>query len=171
MYKLRNIIVLTVLLSLLVISGCRLKYSFTGASISPDVKTVSINYFENQAPIVQATLSPVFTEALKNKFISQTSLELVKSGGDLHFEGVIANYNTRPMAIQGNETAALNRLTIAVKVIFTNQTNEKQDFNKTFTAFSDYNSSQSLEAVEEDLIGEIVEQLVEDIFNEAVANW
>lgn len=151
--------------------GCSVKYSFTGASISPDVKTVSIEYFPNQAALVQPILSQTFTEKLKEKFVTQTSLELVTYGGDLSFEGAITGYSTKPQAVQGNETAALNRLTIAVKVNFVNSKDEKNNFEKSFSAFADYDSSKNLEDVEEELIGECVDQLVEDIFNAAVANW
>ncbi|PLX00915.1 MAG: hypothetical protein C0594_15035 [Marinilabiliales bacterium] len=156
---------------LLIISGCTVKYSFTGASISPDVKTVSIDYFQNQAQIVQPTLSQTFTEELKNTFITQTNLEMTEGNGDLQFSGAITGYNTRPMAIQGDEVAALNRLTVTVKVKFINIKDEKQNFDKTFSAFADYDSNENLESVEEQLIAEIVQQLTEDIFNAAVANW
>lgn len=155
----------------LVFYNCKIKYSFTGASISPDVKTISIGYFKNNASIVQPLLSQTFTEALKDKFLSQTNLTLVEKNGDLQFEGEITNYNISPTAIQGNETAALNRLTITVNVRFTNTKNETQNFEKNFSRYADYESTQNLSAIEEQLIKTINEMLVEDIFNQTVANW
>lgn len=154
----------------LVSGGCGI-YSFTGASISPDVKTVQINYFDNQADLVQPTLSQTFTTALQDKFINQTSLEIVESGGDLVLEGHIQTYRTEPMAIQGDQTAALNKLTIGVFVRFTNKIEPEQNFEETFSQFAQYPSSESLSSVEQGLIEEISTALVEDIFNKSVVNW
>ncbi|HBF88921.1 MAG TPA: hypothetical protein DDX39_09795 [Bacteroidales bacterium] len=151
--------------------SCKISYSFTGASVSPDVKTISIQDISNQAPLVVPTLSQTFTESLKDKFLSQTNLQLTDSYGDLNVEGEITGYSTQPMAIQGNETAALNRLTISVRIRFTNTKDEKQNFDSSFSRYTDYESSQSLDSVEEELIKEILEQLNEDIFNKALANW
>lgn len=149
-----------------------MSYSFTGASISPDVKTVSIQYFANNASLVVPTLSRVFTDALKDYFTSQTNLILVDRNGDLNLEGAITGYSVQPIAIQGNETAAQNRLTISVTVKFTNKKNEKQDFeNKTFSRYQDYPSSQNLATVQDQLIKEIDDELIQDIFNQAVVNW
>lgn len=166
-----NIKTSIIVIILFTFSSCGI-YSFTGASISPDVKTISVQFFENQAPLVQPTLSQTFTEDLKDKFISQTSLEMINGNeGDLNFEGAITGYSVKPMAITGNETAALNRLTITVKVKFTNNKEPEKDFDTSFNAYEDYESSQSIETVEEDLIKQIVEKLTEDIFNKSVANW
>ncbi|MCX6247073.1 MAG: LptE family protein [Bacteroidetes bacterium] len=157
---------------LLAQTSCRVGYSFTGASISPDVKTVSIQYFPNNASLVMPTLSRTFTDGLRDYFTSQTNLILVDRNGDLNIEGAITAYAVTPVAIQGNETAAMNRLTIAVTVKFTNKKNEKQNFeNKTFSRYQDYSSSQDLAAVQGTLISQIDDQLIQDIFNQAVANW
>ena len=157
---------------LLAQNSCRMSYSFTGASISPDVKTISIQYFPNTASLIVPTLSRVFTDALKDYFTSQTNLILVDRNGDLNLEGSITGYSVQPVAIQGNETAAMNRLTIAVTVKFTNKKNEKQNFeNKTFSRYQDYPSSKNLAAVQDDLIKLIDDQLISDIFNQAVVNW
>jgi len=145
-------------------------YSFTGASTG-EAKTVSIVYFKNNAALAPPTYSQKFTESLRDKFTSQTSLTLIPSSGDLNFEGFVSGYSTAPVAIQGNETAALNRLSITVNVTFTNNKDEKQNFEQSFTRFADFNSSQSLEAVQEQLITDINEQLVQDIFNKSVINW
>lgn len=150
--------------------GCGV-YSFTGASISPEVKTVSIKYFPNRSSLIQPALSQAFTEKLKDKFVSQTNLRLVNESGDLMFEGNISDYRTQPIAIQGTETAALNRLTITVNVKFTNQKDEKQNYEANFTRYADYDSKKSLAEVEQTLMEEINKQLVDDIFNKAVSNW
>lgn len=162
--------VVAILLISISFSGCGV-YSFTGASISPDIKTVSIGYFQNRAAIVQPSLSNVFTEKIKDKFVSQTNLTLTNTKGDLQFEGEITDYFTQPTAIQGNEQAALNRLTINVKVKFVNTKDEKQSFESSFSRFTDYDSRTNLATVESELINEICNQLVDDIFNKAVINW
>lgn len=169
--KKKQILLFTFYFLLFAFSACKIKYSFTGASISPDIKTVSIQYFQNYAPIVQPTLSQVFTEKMKDKFTSQTNLSLVKSSGDLNFEGSITSYSTQPIAIQGNETAAMNRLTITINVKFTNAKNEKQNFEKPFSFYADYDSKISLAAKENELIKQITDRLVDDIFNASVSNW
>lgn len=168
----KNKIKINLFYALMVISfaGCHV-YSFTGASVSPDIKTVSIQFFPNRAAIVQPALSNAFTETLKDKFVSETSLTLVKESGDLNFEGAIIDYNTQPIAIQGNENAALNRLTITVSVKFTNVKDSKQDFETNFSRYADYDSRKSLTTVELDLAKQINTQLVDDIFNKAVVNW
>ena len=160
------------LILLILLGGCKVNYSFTGASISPDVKTISIDYFQNKASLVVPTLSRDLTEALRDYFTSQTSLVLVERGGDLDLEGTITGYDAgKPVAIQGNETAALNRMTITVSVKFTNKKDEKQNFESSFSRYQDYPSSQPLSVVQNQLIEEINKQLVQDIFNKSVVNW
>lgn len=151
--------------------SCRMSYSFTGASIPVQAKTISIEYFPNQAPIVVSSLSQVLTEALRDRFTAQTPLNLVPGNGDLHIEGYITGYSTQPVAIQGNEQAALNRLTVTVKVKFTNKFDEKANFEQTFSRFEDYPFTANLNAVQDGLIQQIVDALVDDIFNKAVVNW
>lgn len=154
---------------MLSMAGC--KYSFTGASISPDIKTINIAVFPNRASLVQPTLSQSFTDKLKEKFIAQTSLQQVNGEADLHLEGYISDYRTNPVAIQGTETAALNRLTITIQVKFTNEKDPKMDFDSPFTRYADYDATKNLAEVELSLIEEINRQLVDDIFNRAVSNW
>ena len=146
-------------------------YSFSGASISPEVKTVSIPSFPNNELLVAPILSSTLTEALQDRFSRQTRLTLVPEGGDLNFEGEIKNYTSTPAAISGNEYAVRNNLTITVRVRFTNKIDPSQNYDKTFSAFAPYNSDQLLQNAEPTLIPEIVEQLVEDIFNAAVSQW
>ena len=153
------------------IQSCRVSYSFTGASISPNVKTVSIPNFPNNAGLVVPTLSRTVTDALRDYFTSQTNLNLVDRNGDLNLEGTITQYAVQPVAIQGNETAAMNRLTIVVSVKFTNKTDAKQKWEYTFSRYQDYSSSFNLSSVQDALIRDITDQLVQDIFNKAVVNW
>jgi hypothetical protein len=146
-------------------------YSFTGASIPPEAKTVSIQYFPNQALLVEPTLSGIFTDALRDKFTSQTNLEMVQRSGDLAMEGAITDYKTTPVAIQGDQTSALNRLTITIEVRFYNKYEPDKDFDTKFTQFIDYPSNEDYNAKKTELIDQITEMLADDIFNKAVINW
>jgi hypothetical protein len=152
--------------------ACRVSYSFTGASISPNVKTVAIPRLVNSAPFVVPTLAGTLTNALQDYFTSQTNLDIVDRNGDLNLEGTITSYAVQPVAIQGNETAAMSRLTITVSVKFSNKTNEKQDWETSFSRYLDFPSTPGLTpANQETIIAGITEQLVQDIFNKAVVNW
>ncbi len=155
---------------LLLTSSCGV-YSFTGASIAPDVKTFSVDYIKNRASLINPTLSQVITQKLKDKFISQTNLSPIKVDGDLRFEGYISDYNTQPIAIQSNDQAAQNRLTITVLIKFTNTKDEKQNFETSFSRFADYAANKDLSSVEAGLIESISSQLIDDVFNKAVVNW
>ena len=155
---------------MMVMAGCGV-YSFTGASIPPGAKTISVDYFPNRAMLVQPTLSQRFTDALRDKFTGETTLDLVSESGDLALEGEITGYSAMPVAVQGNEVAALNRLTITVSVRFVNHLDEKTNFETSFSRFLDFDSSRSLSDVEDELIDGINQQLVQDIFDKAVVNW
>ncbi|MBN2237060.1 MAG: LptE family protein [Bacteroidales bacterium] len=159
-----------ILFSTSLLSSC-ITYSFTGASIPPSAKTISISYFENNADFINPTLSETLTSALKDRFTSQSSLTLIPSGGDLQFEGQITNYKTSPQAIQGDDFAALTRLTVTVKIKFTNLIEPENNFETSFTAYEDYNSELDLVTVQDGLIETIKEMLIDDIFNKAVVNW
>lgn len=159
------------LATLATLTGCTVKYSFSGASIPVEARTVSIPYFPNNAPMVAPSLSSTLTDALQDKFARQTNLQLVDANGDLAFEGEITNYTSTPAAITSAETAAMNRLTITVKVKFTNVFEPQNNYNKSFSAFAEYDASSLLLDIQDGLITEIVDQLVLDIFNAAVANW
>ena len=147
-------------------------YSFTGTSIQPDVKTVTVNYFEYLAPKVNPSLSNMLTEAMQEKFIKLTKLELVDIDGDLEIIGAVTGYDVKATAITANEQAAQNRLTVTVKIEFINRKYPEESLqNKSFSAYQDFDANQSLDAVEATLCEDIVEQLCEDIFNGTVANW
>lgn len=151
--------------------SCKVNYSFTGADIPADAKTVSVAFFQNNAPLAGPNVSQQFTEALKDLFIAQTRLDLVSSNGDLRFEGAITGYDVRPMAIQGNDAAALNRLSMSVMVRYTNTLDEKKNFEQSFSRFVDFPSTTDLSSNEESLVGEINQQLVQDIFDRSFGNW
>ena len=147
-------------------------YSFTGTSIQPDVKTITINYFEYKALKVNPTLSNTITEALKDKFTRMTKLEQVDVEGDLEIIGEVTGYDVKATAVTANESVAQNRLTVSVKVSFVNRKYPEDNFeDKSFSAYQDFDAMQSLESVEATLCEDIVEQLCEDIFNATVANW
>lgn len=162
---------MTLSVVLLLFMGCRINVSFTGGTIDPNAKTVYVGTFVNNAPLVNPSLSQDFTNALKSKIQSQTPLEIVNSGGDYRFEGEITNYTINPTAIQGNETAAMNRLQITVRVTFENRFDEKLNFQQTFSRYADYLSTLSLSAIESSLVEEINEALTEDIYTKAFVNW
>lgn len=170
--KLRILNIILINLFIIFLSSCKIGgYSFTGADIAANIKTVTIEYFPNRASLVQPDLSNVLTETLRNKFVSQTNLELINSYGDLIFEGEITNYTVAPQAFQGNETAAVNRLTVSVRVKFTNTVEPAKSFDSSFSRYADFDSAESLMSVESELIQQISNELVEDIFNKSVANW
>lgn len=156
---------------IIMLSGCKIKYSFTGASISPEVKTVSVHYFQNRASLVQPGLSQYITDALIDKCKAQTNLGITNGIGDVNFEGEITDYNTRPFTVGADDQAASNRFSITVKVKFTNSVDPNLNFEQSFTRYEDYSSNQDLSQVEKDLSEKIVELLIEDIFNKAFVNW
>jgi maltose-binding protein MalE len=158
-------------LTAVIVHSCGI-YSFTGTSIQPDVKTVTINYFEYQALKVNPSLSNQVTEALQEKFLKLTKLELVDMDGDLEITGAVTGYDVKATAINAAEQAAQNRLTVTVKISFVNRKYPEENFDdKAFSAFADFDAMQQLDAVEATLCEEIVEKLCEDIFNGTVANW
>ncbi len=154
-----------------VLPSCKISYSFTGANISPAIKTFSVYYFPNRAKLVSPTLSQLFTENLREKLQRQTSLNELSEGGDIEFEGQITGYDIRPMSIQKEDIAAQNRLTISIKLKYTDNKEPDKSFERNFSAFEDYDSNQSISNVEDELNNEIVKKLTEDIFNATIANW
>lgn len=164
---------LGVLLVAVLVNGCGIKYGFTGGSIPEGMKTYTVEFFENTAPIVNPTLSQTFTEALKERIRSQSSLSQVTNEGDAIFEGRITGYSIAPAAVEaGTDRAALNRLSITVNVKYTNTINPDDNFEEPFTRFKDFSSAGgTIPAQEEALIRDINLMLTEDIYNRAFANW
>lgn len=162
---------LAILAPILLLGSCGI-YSFSGTSIQPDVKTVTIDYFEYKALRVNPSLSNDMTEEVKAKFRRLTRLEQVDTDGDLEISGAITNYDVRASAVSADEVATQNRLTVTVSVSFENRKHPEDNFdNKSFSAYADYDSNNSLDAVESSLCAEIIEKIVEDIFNATVAQW
>ncbi len=151
--------------------GVQIKYSLSGASIPPDARTFSVAYFPNNAAMVSPILSSTLTDALVDIFSRRTKLMQVDEGGDFAFEGEITNYTSTTATVSADDNALLNRLTITVKVKFTNALDEKASFNKTFSAFEDYDSTMLLTEAEGTLIPQIVDKLVTDIFQASASNW
>lgn len=147
-------------------------YSFTGTAIQFDVKTITINYFDYTAMKVNPALSNQITEALQEKFLRLTRLEQVDMDGDLEISGAVTGYDVKATAVTASEQAATNRLTVTIKISFTNRKYPEDDIpDKSFSAYADFDAMQPLDAVESSLCEEIVEQLCEDIFNATVARW
>lgn len=166
----RPITILLVAAMAMMAAACGI-YSFSGTSIQPDIKTVTINYFEYKALRVNPSLSNDLTEALKDKFRKMTRLEQVEEDGDMEIAGEVSGYDIRATAVTADEIAAQNRLTVSVKISFTNRKYPEDDFERSFSAYADYPSERALEEVEGELCEQIVEQLCEDILNATVANW
>ena len=159
----------SLLLIALLFSSCGI-YSFTGAAI--EGKTINIHYIENNARSVVPSLSPTFTEKLRQRILSQTSLSQVNSDKtDYSIQGFISTYEVSVAAISGAELSTKNRLTIVVSIEFKNQNNEKNNFTQTFTRFADFDASVNVQNVETRLIADISDQLADDIFNKAFVNW
>jgi hypothetical protein len=172
MNSIRGRILFAALLAIatLFFTGCKVSYSFSGASTA-GLGTISVQYFQNRASLVQPGLSQNITDALIDKCKAQTSLKIVNGLGDANFEGEISDYNTRPLTVSADATAAMNRFTITVKVKFTNAVDPDLSYEQSFSRYEDYNSSLDLSSVEAELSENIIKLIVEDIFNRAFVNW
>ncbi len=160
--------------ALLTLGGCKISYKLNQASIPLEAQTVSVPLFPNVAAMVYPALSPTLADKLQQRFAQQTKLTQVREDGDLAFTGEIVNYITTPISVTSAEeySAAQQRLTITVRVSFSNRFDPQWNFqNRTFSQYADFDSSQQLQAVEATLVDQISEALVTDIFNASVANW
>lgn len=163
---------LLLLVAVVSLGGCTISYKMNGASIDyTKTKTVSIADFPIKAPLVYAPLQYSFTEGMKNIFQTQTRLRYVKQNGDLQFDGEITGYDLTPQAVKADAFASETRLTIRVRVKFTNNNNPKYNFDQTFSAFRDFPSNKMLNEVQDALIKEIVDELTDNIYNASVSNW
>jgi hypothetical protein len=162
----------TIVFILLMCISCSVKYSFTGASISSKTKSFQVNYFQNNSALIEPGIDRDFTNKLIDLLINQTSLELVKSKGDLIFEGEIVEYRISPTTATANNTAAQNRLTIGINVRFFDKNDIESDFEKRFSFYYDFpGNSQLIGSQKETAVDEIFERITQDIFNEALAKW
>ncbi|MCT4613938.1 MAG: LPS assembly lipoprotein LptE [Marinifilaceae bacterium] len=166
-------LLLILIIPCLFYTACKVSYSFTGGTLSPEVKTFSVQYFPNRASLVNPDLSNKLTEDLKEIFRKQTSLDEITNGGvgHLNFEGEITGYNVQAMDIKAGEIAATNRLTITIKVRFSNEIEPEYDFDKSFSDFYEYDSSNQLSDIEETAVADILERIIDKIYNESVVNW
>ena len=164
--------ILISLLLMLLLAGCSIKYSLNGASIDyTKIKTVSITDFQNLAPTVYPPLSQRFTEDLKDRFQRQTRLRDIPTNGDLSIEGEIVGYDLSAEAVQENAFAAKTRLTLRINVRFTNKVNEEENFEREFTSFGTFDSSQMFVDVQDQLCEELTKDIINQIFNATVENW
>ena len=157
---------------LIILTSCTISYKFNGAAIDYNTtKTISVAEFPIRAALVCPPLGPAFNEALKDIYTRQTRLSMVKTGGDLQVEGEITGYDLSPQAVTEDAYASQTRLTISVKVRYTNTKNPNLNVDQTFRAYRDFSSSQMLTQVQDELISQIVDELAELIFNATVGSW
>lgn len=157
-------------ISTLLLVGCKY-YSYTGGSTG-SAKTIQVDFFPNQAQLIEPTLSQEFTLELQDLFTRQTNLTLVATNGDLYFSGEITSYRIAPMSASSNQTSAQNRLTITVSVRYVNSTEEDKDFEQSFSFYSDYPANAQLTGgVLEAAFKEIIERVTQDVFNASVGKW
>ena len=153
------------------LSGCSGGYSFTGASIPPNAKTLSLRQFPNYAASVNPLLSQQLYDKLRSMYESQTSLSVTSADGDLQVSGEITGYTTEASALSANDNVTTNRLTVTIKVKFVNLMDPDADFEQSFSRYKEYDASRDFSSVETSLVDQIVEELVDDIFNKTVVNW
>ena len=168
--KVNTLILSAMILASIVLQSCGF-YSFSGTSIPQEVKTFSVSYFDNNAPINSPLLSQTITEGLKQKFISETNLSIEERNGDFEFSGEITSFTVTPVSAQSTDNAQLNRLTIKVAVKLVCASDDKISFEKTFSNFQDFDATLNFSDVENDLVEEISEMLIQSIFNKAAINW
>lgn len=153
------------------LGGCSVQYSFSGADIPADANSFSVRQFKIATPMAAPNYDLTLTEAFKDLMLAQTRLDLVERKGDLQYEGTITRYETGNAAVTGDEIAALNRLSITVKVKYINTFEREKNFERNFTRFADYDSNQDFNAVEAELIEEINAQIIQDIFDASLGAW
>ena len=169
-YNFKYIYVTCIIIMTTQISSCGL-YSFSGTSISENVRTFCVYYMKNNAQLIQPNLSNNLTEELKTKCLNETNLTWKDQDSDIVFSGNIEKYSIQPISIQNNETAAQNRLTIKVNITYQNKIDDSQNFKKTFSHYADFDSMENFIEIEDELNSIIISNLVEDIFNSALVNW
>ena len=165
-------IYVSMLLLVVLLAACTVSYKFTGASIDyTKVKSVTIAQFQNRAAYQWAPMASMFNDALTDAFVQQTKLQQVARGGDLQLDGEITSYDQFNKSISSDGFSSMVQLKMTVNVRFTNNTNHEEDFERQFSATRDFDASQSLDSVQEELVDQMIKEIVESIFNAAVANW
>lgn len=164
--------VLIALSAILLAASCSISYKFNGSSIDyTKTKSISISDFPNTAELVFPPLSQEFSESLRDSYSKQTRLQFVKKGGDLHLEGEIVGYQLTPMAISADSYASKTKITLTIKVRFSNNKNPEDDFEKTYSAFQSFDSTIMLTDVQDQLIKLMIADIVDNIYNDTVAKW
>ena len=163
--------ILYILLIIATIYACKVNYSFSGINISKDVKTYQVDYFPNNAPLVVPGLNEDFRNMLIDKISKMTNLEQVKDNGDLVFQGEITDYYIQPVAQTAQQTAAQNRLTIKIKIEYTNNKNDEDSFTKTYSWYKDFPANLSQSEIEAEANEEIMKKILDDLFNDTLAKW
>ena len=165
-------IVLSLLAMVLNAAGCSFKYRLNGASIDYNlIKTITIESFTNRASFQWARMAPMFNETLSDIYNRQTKLRQVKRDGDLVISGEITAYDQTNKSISADGYSSMVQLKMTVSVKYRNNKNHNEDFDKTFTASREYDASQQLSAVQEELVQQMIDDIVDQIFNASVANW
>ncbi|MEZ4804912.1 MAG: LptE family protein [Bacteroidia bacterium] len=168
----RKIVYIWFLFGAILLSGCKAcSYSLSGINIPPDVKSISIQYFENNATYINPSLSQKFTELLKDKFLKETSLNIKNNNGDFRLSGFIIDYKTEPVATNGNTGAVKNRFSMTVNAKFECPTHKDMDFTETITKFQEFNASESFQSIENRLSEEVSNQIIQEIFNKVALKW
>lgn len=169
----KNLGIVALLFGIVILAGsCSISYKFNGSNIDyTKIKTISISDFPNNAELVYPPLSQEFSEALRDAYSKQTRLQSVKKGGDLHLEGEIVGYQLTPMAISADSYASKTKITLTLKVRFTNSKNPEDDFDKSYTAFQSFDSTLMLNDVQDQLIKQMITDIVDNIYNDTVAKW
>ncbi|MBR1506004.1 MAG: LptE family protein [Prevotella sp.] len=169
---LRSSLLTGLLVAVVLLSACSVSYKFNGASIDySKTKTIQIADFPIRASYVWGPMGPLFNNELKDQFANHTRLIQVKRNGDLRIDGEITQYTQRNKSVSAEGYSAQTELSMTVNVRFTNNTNHAEDFERQFTATSSYETTQSLNAVQEELVTEMTKNICEQIFNATVANW
>ena len=162
---------LFVLFAAIFMQGCKVNYSFTGADTG-NARNFQVNYFQNNAPLVEPGAARDFTILLQDLILNQTSLDLVNNDGDLIYEGEIVQFYTSPITATSQSTAAQNRLTVAINVRFINTDDDTKDFEQRFSFYYDYDGQTQLTGSQlDDALAIIFERITQDVFNASLANW
>ena len=160
------------ILLLISLNSCRISYSFTGGTIDySKVQSISIKDFPNMAPLVYAPLAQKFTDQLREKYIRQTRLQVLRENGTMDLEGEITGYELTPLAVREDMYASQTRLTITIRVRFTNQATPEDDFEQNFSAYQEFDSSRNLQVVEDELTDLVIKEIIDQIYNATVAKW
>ena len=161
-----------ILLLGILINSCSVSYKFDGASVDYNtVKTISIQDFPNHAKLIYPTLSSSFSDALRNKYIRQTRLKIVNDNADLELEGEITAYDVKGLAVKADAYASMTELSISIKIRYVNNKKQGDDLDQSFTSSRPFSNTQTLDQVQDQLIPEIIEDLIDQIYNATLGKW